>query len=238
MNLTVRNLRDENDYWRIRDFIRHVFLLNGRREMSWHVARLDYWWARRHEFLPDTRIEDVVFIWETQEGQIAAVLHPEHKGIVFHQVHPGLRTPELEEQMLVVAEEHLAVPRPEGRQRLIVVADRHDQLRHDILLRQGYHKFEHPKATEHQRRRLLDEPIPQPPVASGYSVRALREDEIPARGLAAWKTTRDDEPYDDFVGWQWLLKVYQAPLYRRDLDIVALAPGGEVASYCTLWFDD
>jgi GNAT superfamily N-acetyltransferase len=35
-----------------------------------------------------------------------------------------------------------------------------------------------------------------------------------------------------------LLKVYQAPLYRRDLDIVALAPGGEVASYCTLWFDD
>lgn len=35
MNLTVRNLRHEDDYWHIRDFIRQVFLLNGRREMKW-----------------------------------------------------------------------------------------------------------------------------------------------------------------------------------------------------------
>jgi GNAT superfamily N-acetyltransferase len=75
-------------------------------------------------------------------------------------------------------------------------------------------------------------------LAPGYTVRSLREDEIPARGLAAWKTTRSDEPYDDFVGWQWLFNVYQAPLYRRDLDIVAVAASGEVASFCTLWFDD
>jgi GNAT superfamily N-acetyltransferase len=27
-------------------------------------------------------------------------------------------------------------------------------------------------------------------------------------------------------------------LYRRDLDIVAIAPNGDMAAFCTIWFDD
>jgi mycothiol synthase len=27
-------------------------------------------------------------------------------------------------------------------------------------------------------------------------------------------------------------------LYRRDLDLVAIAPEGAIASFCTIWFDD
>ena len=41
MRLTLRPYQDENDYWRIRAFLREVFLLNGRRERSWHVPRLE-----------------------------------------------------------------------------------------------------------------------------------------------------------------------------------------------------
>jgi mycothiol synthase len=29
-----------------------------------------------------------------------------------------------------------------------------------------------------------------------------------------------------------------APLYRRDLDLVAVADDGSIASFCTIWFDD
>ena len=32
--------------------------------------------------------------------------------------------------------------------------------------------------------------------------------------------------------------VQAAPLYRRDLDLVAVAPDGELAAFCTVWFDD
>ena len=36
----------------------------------------------------------------------------------------------------------------------------------------------------------------------------------------------------------WYRNIQTAPLYRRDLDLVAIAPGGAVASFCTIWFDD
>ena len=34
MKQTMRMYQDEDDYWRIREFLRQVFLLNGRRELS------------------------------------------------------------------------------------------------------------------------------------------------------------------------------------------------------------
>ena len=37
MNLTRRNYQQENDYWRIRAFLREVMHANGRREFSWHM---------------------------------------------------------------------------------------------------------------------------------------------------------------------------------------------------------
>jgi hypothetical protein len=34
--------QSEDDYWRIRQFLREVFGLNARRELSWPVYRFDY----------------------------------------------------------------------------------------------------------------------------------------------------------------------------------------------------
>jgi mycothiol synthase len=41
-----RHYQTEDDFWRMRAFLREVFLLNHQRQRSWHVARLDY--ARWH----------------------------------------------------------------------------------------------------------------------------------------------------------------------------------------------
>jgi hypothetical protein len=43
VKLNQRALNRPDDYWRVRNFLREVFLLNDRLEHSWHVARLDYW---------------------------------------------------------------------------------------------------------------------------------------------------------------------------------------------------
>jgi mycothiol synthase len=236
MKLAMRRYQNEDDYWRIRAFLRQVMLLNGLRENSWHVARLDYWrWHVAANCLDRDSIDDVVFLWEAADGQIVAVLNPEGTSDAYLQVHPELRTPELEDKMLGVAEEHLAADRDDGRM-LDVWADSQDTLRLDILKRRGYTKG---KWTEHQWRRDLDAPIPNAPIPEGYTVRALGDvDELPARSWASWRGFHPDEPDEDYQGWEWYLNIQRCPLYRRDLDIVAVAPDGEIASICTLWYDD
>jgi mycothiol synthase len=236
MKPTMRLCQDENDYWRIRAFLRQVMLLNGVREKSWHVARLDYWrWHVAANWQDRDSIENLVFLWQAADGQIAAVLNPEGRGEAHLQVHPELRTPALEEEMLAVAEERLAVDHDDKRV-LAVWTDDQDGLRLAVLKRRGYTKG---KWVEHQWRRDLDTPIPDTPIPPGYTVRALGDvGELPARSWASWRGFHPDEPDEDYEGWEWYLNIQRCPLYRRDLDIVAVAPGGEIASFCTLWYDD
>jgi mycothiol synthase len=236
MKPSMRRYQHEDDYWRIRQFLREVFLLNGRRERSWQVYRFDYWRWHGIENLGHGCLEEDVFLWETDAGQIAAVLNREGPGEVYLQVHPSRRTPDLEEEMIDVAEEHLPVSRSDGRRRLRVWAAEHGSLRQEILLRRGYTKSDWP---EYQRHRPLSVPIPEVPVPEGYTVRALGDvEELPARSWASWTAFHPDDPDEAYEGWDWYPNIQRAPLYRQDLDIVAATPDGEIAAFCTVWFDD
>jgi mycothiol synthase len=237
VKLTMRRYQNEEDYWRIRSFLRQVFLLNGRRQYSWHVARLDYW---RWHLIDNCQIcdplESVIFMWETEDSEIAAVLNAQSRGEAYLQVDPRLRTSELEEQMLDVAEQHLFHPE---KQKLWVLAHADDDLRQGLLTRRGFTKVVRPNAVEHQHRRSLDGPIPEAQPAPGYTVRALGEiEELPSRSWASWRAFHPDEPDEDYEGWEWYHNILRQPLYRRDLDIVAVAPDGEIAAFCTIWYDD
>lgn len=238
MNLTMRMYQDEEDYWQIREFLRDVFLLNDKQELSWHVARFDYWRWHVNENITRTQLEEVVFIWETADRQIAAVLSPEGKGEAHLQVHPGLRTPELEEEMLEVAENHLASSGPDSK-KLCVWANHQDKVRHPILTRRGYTKSDCP---EHQRKWSLDEPIPEARPPPGYTVRSLGDGaELLERCYASGLAFHPDSiqyAVENREDVSWYRNIQNAPLYRRDLDIVAVAPDGAVASFCTIWFDD
>jgi len=236
-NLTMRRYRNEEDYWRIRGFLRRVFLLNGRRLYSWSVDHLDYWrWHGIDTCQSCDPIESVIFIWETGSGEIAAVLNPESRGEAHLQVDPRLRTLVLEEEMLEVAELHLVHPE---RKKLWVFPHADDGLRQEILLRRGFSKVVRPGAVVKQHRRSLDGPIPDVRSVPGYTVRSLGEiDELPSRSWASWRAFHPDEPDEDYEGWEWYHNIQRLPLYRRDLDIVAVAPDGEIASFCTIWYDD
>ena len=63
MELTMRTAGRENDYWQIREYLREVFLLNGRRELSWQVYRFDYCRWHAFENMGHFRMEEDVFIW-------------------------------------------------------------------------------------------------------------------------------------------------------------------------------
>src|SRR5512133_1202407 len=133
MKLTLRKYHDENDYWEARAFLRETFVLNDRRQLSWDVCRFDYWRWHAVANIEPYHIEDVLHLWETPDGRIAAMLNPEGNGQAFLQIHPQLRTLELEEEMISVAEEALAVPTEANGRRLTVWAVACDHPRQELL---------------------------------------------------------------------------------------------------------
>ena len=239
--LMMRSYGDEEDFWRIRGFLREAYLLHERRPRVWHVARLDYWrWHVIENCQIGDPVEDMTFLCETAKGQIAAVLNQEGRGEAWLHVHPALHsgydTATLEEEMLAVAEERLAGTTPEGRRRLQVWAGERDAARQALLAARGYSKGDWP---DHKRRWSSDRDIPAGRPPAGYTVCSLGDaSELPARSWLSWRAFHPDEPDEDYEGWEGYRNIQRCPLYRRDLDMVAVAADGELAAFCTLWYDD
>ena len=140
--------------------------------------------------------------------------------------------------MLGMAEESLRAPSRRGGQVLWVWSDSGDIQRQGILDNRGYvHIIE---ADEHQWRRDLTLPIPDNPVRAGYLIRSLGEaSELSSRSWASWRAFHSNEPDEKYISdGSWYLNIQAAPLYRRDLDLVAIAPDGNVAAFTTTWYDD
>jgi len=237
MKLIQRKYRHDDDQWKIRQFLREVFLLNNRHEFSWPLYRWDYWRWHVNENIFKFNLEAAVFLWETVDGKLVAALHPDGTGEAFLEIHPEFRCPELEVEMMSVAETQFATTQPEGRQQIVLWAHANDPMRQDLLTRRGYSRSKW--FPEQQRRRDMREPIPDFQPAEGYTIRTLGDvDEHPKRSWVSWKAFHPDESDEKYEGWDWYRNVQRAPLYRRDLDLIAVAPNGEHAAFATVWFDD
>lgn len=138
-----------------------------------------------------------------------------------------------------MAEEHLALIKPDDSHKLYVWVPESDNLRQGLVSKYGYHKDDWP---EYQWYRDLDAAVPAEPIPSGYTIRSLGDglellERCYASGLGFHEgdikiavENRDDPA--------WCRNIQTAPLYRRDLDLVAVAPDGAIAAFCTIWFDD
>ncbi|NJD58846.1 MAG: GNAT family N-acetyltransferase [Anaerolineales bacterium] len=236
--LNRRAYQSEEDFWRIRNFLRQVSLTNDHHMFSWPVIRLDYWRWHGIRNLGDGSLERDVIIWETEDQQIAAALNPEERGQVFLQVHPSHKSSELEDEMVAYAEAHLQAPSRRGGQVIWIWSDSNDSQRQAILQARGFIPIHN--ATEHQWRRSLVLPLPQRSISDGYIIRPLGDvSELPSRSWASWRAFHPDEPDEKYdPDWSWYQNIQAAPLYRSDLDLVAVAPTGDVAAFTTIWYDD
>jgi mycothiol synthase len=239
MKPILRPYQNEEDFWRMRGFLRQVFTLNGRREQSWHVSRLDY--ARNHGLLNCAKLtlSEVAFLWEV-DGQMAAFVMPDGGlGEAHLCIHPDYQTAGLETEMLELAEQRLFSQQADGIHRLCVWSPDDYNIRQDLLARRGYH---HESFTEYQWRRDLETPIPDAPLAAGYTIRTLGDGlELLERCYASGLGFHEGDiktAVDNRNDPTWYRNIQNAPLYRRDLDLVAVAPDGAIASFCTVWFDD
>jgi ribosomal protein S18 acetylase RimI-like enzyme len=182
------------------------------------------------------KLEDVVSLWDA-DGQIVAMLTPDSPGEAFFQVHPAYHEAQLLSEMLDAAEARLPNQKENGKKELIAWVNADDVLHKELLTRRGYVRSMY--KAEHMRYRFFTKPTPDSVPQGGYTVRALGdESELPARSWLSWKAFHPDEPDEKYQGWQWYKNVQRIPLYNRDLDIVAVAPDGELAAFCTVWVDD
>ena len=236
MGIDIRTYQSEDDYWRIREFLRRVPLLNDRHDYAWSLLRWDYWRWHINENLFKLNLPDSIFLWEVK-GQIVAVLNPDTPGEAFFQLHPGYGEESLVSVMLDIAEQKLPSIKDEGKKELIAWVNEADDSTKKLFTARGYVRSKF--SAEHMRRRRLTMALPAPIPPEGYTLRALGdEDELPARSWLSWKVFHPDEPDEEYQGWEWYRNVQRVPLYRRDLDLVAVAPDGELAAFCTIWFDD
>jgi mycothiol synthase len=152
-------------------------------------------------------------------------------------VHPACRSQELEREVLEVGETRLARPDQKGRRRIVLPAFVDDLDRQEALLSRGYFKGQN--TANHWRRDLIGT-IPVAPPPPGYTVRSMGDaSEHPARSLASWRSFHSDEGDEAYDGdFSWFANLQNAPLYRRDLDLVAIAKDSQIAAFCTIYYDD
>ena len=244
MKLMMRKYQNIDDLWKIRDFLREVFLLNDREEWSWQTLRLDYWYGRID--LGRDEPEDILFIWENEAKQIKASLTIDGKAQAYLQIHPNYRSAELMQEMIVVAEQNLYGVGKESKRRFINIwVHEPDEIRQDILTRRGYKREDNPEEQAHKFRCLLDRDLPEISLPEGFTVRAIGDGQIDpqdwkGRSWAWWRGFHSEEALGNYDGkWERTIKMYMSmPMYRRDLDIVVIDPNGKVAASCILWFDD
>jgi GNAT superfamily N-acetyltransferase len=240
MKLRMRKIYGENDYWKIRDFLRETFLLNDRKEINWQVARLDYcrWHVMKN--CQKTNYFDLTYVWENEKDEIVAVLSPEEIENIHLQLHPDYKSKELIKEMIEVAEKNY--PRSydgnRKKERHIIWSHDVDDIKKEVLKKMGYQPTEW---LDNQRYKPLDESLPKVEMPKGYSIRHMGLDsDILKRSWASFRAFHSEEPLENYEddGGEWYYNIIKTPLYRRDLDLVAIAPEGGIVGFVTVWYDD
>ncbi|MCF7911941.1 MAG: GNAT family N-acetyltransferase [Candidatus Cloacimonetes bacterium] len=225
----------EDDFWRIRTFLRECFLSSNKRKKSWLPAELDYWRWHVNRNCFEREIDDLIWFWESDAGEIMAVMHPAGRRDAVIDIHPNYKTVKFEAEIIETALQYLSKKNDKGENILYIWSHRDDKLRNEILQSKG---FERQDINTRERYYVLSN-IPQIKIPKGFILRSQGSgDDVVSRSWASWTAFHPDEPDEKYEGWEWFKNLQNAPLYRRDLDVVMESPEGKVVGFATVWFDD
>lgn len=238
-SLTSRPYAGDADRDRIRDFLVAATAASAPPYRYWHVGDLLWGMYQNTVFDPYASI----YLWEDAHGELVAVVWSEEPGECEIQVAPALSGGEVEEAILHWAEERA---RTAGSPTLTARGFADDAATVDLLTRHGFARDERTPAAlimqwgyppdgygyAHMARDLR-QPIPEPDLPPGWTVRAVG-------GMDEWEA-RVNLHRDVWAPSRVTLDAYRrlraTPGYTPELDIVAIAPDGTLASYCICWLD-
>jgi len=234
MGFEPRGYRDETDLHKM-----FHLLVEGRRANNGsyyvHVGDLS-WWLFYVE--PGADPGQYIYVWGGDGESSAlsgwALLSPEWRTFDV-VIHPDLRGSRQAQEMLAWAEgeaARIARWRGQAEIRTMWVAEGDDDLIAH-LERRGFARRDRHMILYG---RSLKGKLPAPELAPGFQVRRLGgEREAPARAAASHAAFESSWAMDRYV--QRTLAFMRSPVYRPELDIVAVAPEGGVAAFCNGWLD-
>lgn len=231
-NVTVRRYEHAIDYSRVGQFLIDAYR-PGDRHDNWLQPRWEY---MHYHPLFEESLKGAFFntgVWEFH-GNIVGVAHIERPpGQVFFQVHPDFV--HLKSEMLEYAEAHLSVGAPDKKRRIAIWVNDFDTRLESIVSARGYHLVE--GVNDSWSIFEIRDPFPAIKLPYGFHLQSLADENDLDRlhRLMHRGFNQPGEPPPGGLAEQQ--RIQSAPNYRKDLNIVAVAPDGSYASYCGMWQD-
>ena len=177
-------------------------------------------------------------VWEEKEDaparqtrRIVAVANPESPSHYFIQVDPAYGF--LEREMLLWIEGHFVEKKKDQgkREKLGVHTIEGNSAREKLLTELGYEKGE---VAGYLRLRPANLPVPEFDVPEGYEVRSVRgrSDYDQLTAVTRLVFGHGESFNSELYGW-----IARCSFYRQDPDLIAVAPDGTFASFCTFRMD-
>ena len=228
-----RPMRDDADYWRMRRLLIDTVPITPI-AFNWDMRRLDGKRFYNADLDANRLLRRPVEMWESEQGQLAGYVLAEGAGDAHVQVHPDFRY--LEAEMIGWAEENLAADdRDGGRRELEFAVNDYDVLRQQLLAERGYTKMAYGGMCRHLR--LGYQPLPAPAMADGYTLRATDPaDRADCQRIADLLNAAFGRTFHNAAEYQNFARF--APCFRRDLDLVAVAPDESFAAYIGIPYDE
>jgi GNAT superfamily N-acetyltransferase len=226
--LRHRGFDGDEDFWRVRRFLVDA-APRAAPGVLWDVRRWDGSYFHADTPGLDAAGAARTRIWEDAAGRVVAAALSEGDDELHPLTDPGLRC--LEPEVLEWAESNAARL---GAGAVRVLCYDHDAFRRALLERRGYERSDSWAAIRRLRPGAC--PLPEPEMPEGYLLRTTRDDPADRQRIADLLNAAFGRDFHHGAE----LATFQAgaPSYRRDLDLVAEAPGGGFAAYTAACWDE
>ncbi len=229
-------LYTEQDWWRVRNLLIETFPITGP-GFNWELRR---WEGTRfhREVTWDPTVFAAFRLWETASGRLAGVALPEDDEINL-LIHPDFRD-QIEEPMLDYSQVNFARENDEGQKQVQITIYEWDKVRQRLAEKHGFEKMPYGWITRWMR--LGQQPLPEPRIATGYTMRVTHSLVDDAEHWGDCQRMADllnagfnrpgfhqAQEYHNFMT--------QLPMFLNELNLVMVAPDGSFASQAALNYD-
>ena len=229
MSSYIRSYRHDQDFDRIGDFLIEQYRF-GDNLLLWIQPRWEY--MHFHPLIKETDISKIGVA--EVDGEIKGVVHHEHdEGVIYFQVHPDYD--HLKAALFDHAEVMFGSKQGDsGRERMAIYINEADVTLQRLAAERGYKK--EVAFCEVTSRYVLSEGVPDVTLPAGFHLQSLAEEnDLRKINQVLWRGFNHPGPPPE-DGIQGRKEAQEAPNFRHDLTIVAVAPNGDYVSFCGIWY--